>query len=143
VEVGSVALAEHRRGPRRLRHRRPAVRRQHSRGGETRYDRRQRTQTGTCQAGMAPRLAARLSGFVVSVALLSPAIGAAQEWPTYGGDPGGRRFSNATQITPDNVPRLMPAWSFHRRAPPGRSHGFELRGHADPGRRQAPGLHAE
>jgi quinoprotein glucose dehydrogenase len=62
---------------------------------------------------MAPGLAARLSGFVVSVALLSPAIAAAQEWPTYGGDPGGRRFSNATQITPDNVARLMPAWSFH------------------------------
>ena len=110
VEVGSVALAEHRRGPRRLRHRRPAVRRQHSRGGgEARYNRRQRTQTGTCQAGRAPGLAARLSGFVVSVALLSPAIAAAQEWPTYGGDPGGRRFSNATQITPDNVARLMPA----------------------------------
>lgn len=59
---------------------------------------------------MAPGLAAR--GFVVSVALLSPAIAAAQEWPIYGGDLGGRRFSNATQITPDNVASLMPAWSF-------------------------------
>jgi hypothetical protein len=112
--LSSVALAEHRRGPRRLRHRRPAVRRQHSRGGgEARYNRRQRTQTDTCQAGRAPGLAARLSGFLVSVVLLSPAIAAAQEWPTYGGDPGGRRFSNATQITPDNVARLTPAWTFH------------------------------
>ena len=99
VEVDSVALAEHRRGPGRLRHRRPAVRRQHSRGGEERDNRRRRTQTGTCQTGTAPGLATRLSGFVVSVSLLSPAMAAAQEWPTYGGDPGGRRFSNATQIT--------------------------------------------
>src|SRR5262249_25969793 len=108
-------------------HRRPAVRQQHSRrGGEARYNRRQRMQTGTCQAGTVPGLAARLSGFVVSLALLSPAIAAAQEWPTYGGDPGGRRFSNATQITPDNVARPMPAWTFHtaerpRPGPPGMS----------------------
>ena len=35
------------------------------------------------------------------------------DWPTLGGDQGGRRFLNATQITPANVARLapIPAWS--------------------------------
>ena len=37
----------------------------------------------------------------------------AQEWPSYGGDPGGQRFSDAMQITPQNVGRLAPAWIFH------------------------------
>jgi quinoprotein glucose dehydrogenase len=37
-------------------------------------------------------------------------------WPTYGGDPGGQRFSSATQITPANVGKLQPAWTFHTHA---------------------------
>ncbi len=37
-------------------------------------------------------------------------------WPTYGGDPGGRRFSASTQITPRNVISLQPAWTFHTHA---------------------------
>jgi competence ComEA-like helix-hairpin-helix protein len=35
-----------------------------------------------------------------------------QEWPHRDGDPGGRRFSPLTQITPANVGRLRPAWTF-------------------------------
>jgi quinoprotein glucose dehydrogenase len=46
-------------------------------------------------------------------ALAFAAGAAAQEWPSYGGDPGGQRFSSATQITPQNVSRLAPAWVFH------------------------------
>jgi quinoprotein glucose dehydrogenase len=34
-------------------------------------------------------------------------------WPTYGGDPGGQRFTSSTQITPANVAQLQPAWTFH------------------------------
>jgi quinoprotein glucose dehydrogenase len=34
-------------------------------------------------------------------------------WPSWGGDPGGSRFSPLTQITRENVSRLEPAWSFH------------------------------
>jgi quinoprotein glucose dehydrogenase len=34
------------------------------------------------------------------------------EWPTRDGDPGGRRFSPLTQITPENVARLQVAWTF-------------------------------
>lgn len=33
-------------------------------------------------------------------------------WRYYGGDPGGNRFSDADQITPDNVARLQLAWRF-------------------------------
>lgn len=37
----------------------------------------------------------------------------ANEWPTYGHDPGGLRFSPLTQITPGNVARLEKAWVYH------------------------------
>ena len=40
---------------------------------------------------------------------------AAQEWPTYGHDPGGMRFSPVTQITPANVSQLQVAWVYHMR----------------------------
>ena len=35
------------------------------------------------------------------------------EWPTYGHDSGGMRFSPVTQITPANVARLKVAWVYH------------------------------
>jgi quinoprotein glucose dehydrogenase len=35
------------------------------------------------------------------------------EWPTYGHDAGGARFSPLTQITPGNVKSLKPAWTYH------------------------------
>lgn len=34
-------------------------------------------------------------------------------WPTYGGDPGGQRYSKARQITPANVAGLHPLWTYH------------------------------
>jgi quinoprotein glucose dehydrogenase len=37
----------------------------------------------------------------------------ANEWPTYGHDPGGMRYSPLTQITPANVARLEKAWVYH------------------------------
>src|SRR5262245_42413327 len=36
-----------------------------------------------------------------------------KEWPTYGHDPGGMRFSPLTQITPANVSQLKVAWTYH------------------------------
>jgi quinoprotein glucose dehydrogenase len=36
-----------------------------------------------------------------------------QGWANYGGDPGGMRFSNASQITRENVKQLKPLWTFH------------------------------
>ena len=36
-----------------------------------------------------------------------------KEWPTYGHDPGGMRYSPLTQITPANVAQLKIAWTYH------------------------------
>jgi quinoprotein glucose dehydrogenase len=38
-------------------------------------------------------------------------------WPTYGGDPGGQRYSSAAQINKGNVDRLKVAWTFHTGVP--------------------------
>ena len=40
------------------------------------------------------------------------AVAPDQEWPAYGSDAGGQRFSAAVQITPANVRRLKVAWKF-------------------------------
>ncbi len=45
----------------------------------------------------------------------SNAPAASTEWPTYGHDAGGMRFSPLTQITPANVDRLDVAWTYHMR----------------------------
>lgn len=34
-------------------------------------------------------------------------------WPNYGNDPGGMRFSSLSQINSENVARLKVAWTFH------------------------------
>ena len=40
-------------------------------------------------------------------------VASAQDWRSYGGDPGGTRSSPLTQITPQNVAQLKPAWIYH------------------------------
>ena len=46
--------------------------------------------------------------------LLTPALLHAQtDWPVYGHDPGGARYSPLDQITASNVSRLERAWTFH------------------------------
>jgi len=42
---------------------------------------------------------------------LSPAV--AQEWPNYGNDPGGMRYSPLKQIDKGNVGKLSVAWTYH------------------------------
>jgi quinoprotein glucose dehydrogenase len=42
---------------------------------------------------------------------------AANEWPTYGHDPGGMRYSPLMQITPANVAGLEKAWVYHMKPP--------------------------
>ncbi|HEY1992818.1 MAG TPA: pyrroloquinoline quinone-dependent dehydrogenase [Edaphobacter sp.] len=37
-------------------------------------------------------------------------------WPTYGGDPGGLRFSKSSQITRNNLAQLHLVWTFHTHA---------------------------
>src|SRR6266581_3083698 len=48
----------------------------------------------------------------VSSAAHGQASGGA-EWPNYGNDPGGMRYSALTQINRDNVSKLKVAWIFH------------------------------
>lgn len=45
--------------------------------------------------------------------LASAGAAQAQQWPVYGGDPGGARYSAARQIDASNVADLRPAWTFH------------------------------
>ncbi len=52
----------------------------------------------------------------------SPAIAPAnyadsKEWPTYGHDSGGMRYSPLKQITPANVSNLEVAWTYHLKPP--------------------------
>ncbi len=55
-----------------------------------------------------------LFGTVISTAALVTAANAqsprTSDWPSYGNDPGGTRFSAASQITPANVKGLRLAW---------------------------------
>ena len=50
------------------------------------------------------------------VSLQAPAA-ASGDWPMYGRDPGGARFSPLTQITPGNVAQLQVAWTYHASVP--------------------------
>ena len=49
----------------------------------------------------------------VVIAVGCGVLAQSREWPTYGHDPGGMRFSPLTQITPANVSRLEVAWVYH------------------------------
>ena len=40
------------------------------------------------------------------------ATAAYQDWPTYGGDAGGTRYSPLKQITRENVSKLKAAWTY-------------------------------
>src|SRR5215471_16813315 len=39
--------------------------------------------------------------------------GGSRDWPCYGGDPGGTRYSNLAQINRTNVAKLKIAWIYH------------------------------
>src|ERR1700738_1730820 len=51
------------------------------------------------------------------------------DWPAYGRDPGGQRFSPLTAINRENVRGLKVAWTFHTgdasQPPHGRATAFE------------------
>ncbi|MGD1091216.1 MAG: pyrroloquinoline quinone-dependent dehydrogenase [Bryobacteraceae bacterium] len=57
---------------------------------------------------------------VVSVALMAGGVVSAQnDWPSYGGDPGGSKYSALDQINTRNVAKLVPAWTYHTTDPGG------------------------
>src|SRR5579859_1722432 len=47
------------------------------------------------------------------LAAAAPGPSGAQDWPSYGGDPGGAKYSNLKEINRGNVSRLKPAWTYH------------------------------
>src|ERR1051325_10614085 len=51
--------------------------------------------------------------FALLCAMAGSAAGQPTEWPFYGHDPGGARYSPLKQITPANVGRLRRAWVYH------------------------------
>lgn len=59
----------------------------------------------------------------LALALLAPAIAGAQakglvEWPTYGGDAGGMKYSRLADINRGTVARLVEAWRWDAKDPP-------------------------
>jgi len=46
------------------------------------------------------------------VGLVMPVLHAQNDWPGYGHDPGGQRYSPLKQINASNVAKLAPAWSY-------------------------------
>src|ERR1700751_639817 len=60
------------------------------------------------------RIPVGLFAFFVGLFVLAiPIPPHASAWEFWGGDRGGQRFSELTQITPDNVGNLVRAWTFH------------------------------
>lgn len=56
-------------------------------------------------------------GIVLALAAPDAQAPSAREWPVYGGDAGGSRFSPLARITRDNVSKLSVAWQYHTGEP--------------------------
>ncbi len=61
---------------------------------------------------MTPPSPTRLFALLLAASVPCTAPAASQEWPVYGGDPGGTRFSTLRHINTRNVHRLQPAWVY-------------------------------
>ncbi|PWT92490.1 MAG: quinoprotein glucose dehydrogenase [Blastocatellia bacterium] len=59
------------------------------------------------------RLVHRLANVIALLSAISSLAIAQTEWRFYGGDEGGSRYSNLTQINRDNVTSLKRAWTYH------------------------------
>src|SRR5215470_4120852 len=64
-----------------------------------------------CRAALGLSLIA--SALAPDCAAAQPADGPIAEWPYYGGDAGGTRYSELVQITKANVAGLKIAWEYH------------------------------
>ena len=51
-------------------------------------------------------------GFVAQFLSRGEETGGGKDWPVYGGDPGGSKYSTLKQINRGNVTKLKPAWTF-------------------------------
>jgi quinoprotein glucose dehydrogenase len=71
--------------------------------------------TGALVVGVAAVAGMWMAPYVLTQSSAPAEPAASTEWPTYGHDPGGQRFSPLTQITPENVAQLELAWAYHMR----------------------------
>src|SRR5439155_17882429 len=57
------------------------------------------------------------TGLILTLACIATAANppgdSTDDWPSYGHDPGGMRYSPLTQINRENVAKLKIAWIFH------------------------------
>jgi quinoprotein glucose dehydrogenase len=57
---------------------------------------------------------------LAGIAISCSALPSSTDWPHFGGDAGGMRYAPAAEITPKNVDRLIPVWTYrtgHMQAP--------------------------
>src|SRR5215831_7343885 len=90
----------------------------------------------------------RLSKFVVAAGVIASSMASAQnDWPTYGRDLAGTRYSPLKQINSANVTQLVRAWTYHMAAetaaPARAEEGNEAQGGRGRGRGGAGGRIAE
>jgi quinoprotein glucose dehydrogenase len=78
-------------------------------------------------------LLASVFGLVTAATAASPT-----DWPEYGKDPGGMRYSTLTQITPANVNRLKVAWTYGMNPQPVPGQPRAAVGNATGGRGRVP-----
>ena len=71
------------------------------------------TRTSLVLAAVGVAASAAVAVVLAQSAAPGAATAASKEWPTFGHDSGGMRFSPLTEITPDNVSRLEVAWVYH------------------------------
>jgi quinoprotein glucose dehydrogenase len=94
---------------------------------------------------MTGRMQKRILASASAFALFAQAAFAADDWPTYGHDKGGQRYSDVKQITPANVAGLKPVWVYHMKpavagaaSAPSAADGFQARADgAGPPRRKS------
>ena len=66
----------------------------------------------TCVLFVLSALPAGIVGPAANSVSQSPSAAAEQDWPFYGGDQAGTKYSPLADITRDNVARLSPAWEW-------------------------------
>jgi quinoprotein glucose dehydrogenase len=52
-------------------------------------------------------------GILAAVVLVGAGVAGDGDWPVYGGDVMGSRYSRLTQVTPGNVATMQVAWTYH------------------------------
>ncbi len=58
-----------------------------------------------------------MARYLFAALMTCASLAAQTDWPAYGHDPGGQRYSPLTQITESNVAQLQRAWTFHSGKP--------------------------